>query len=647
MKSWYQIKGRANGAREIEISIMEEIGGFGVSAKAFRDDLKHLGENEPLRVHINSDGGDIFEGNEIYNALLAHKGRVRVEIGALAASMASVIAMAGDEISIADNGMLMVHDPWSIIMGDSEEFRKAADTMDDLKAGIVKAYQRQTNLSPADISGLMSDETWLTAEEAKELGFVDAIIAGEKADTERAKNKFNLGRFRNSAAFLKNKENNQLKTKENLLNKPNGGDDPPNGDDPKATADELFKVERARVNEIQEIVETIKKHENLDFSNEAKKAIADGISPDEFSKALIKSDRYKSISIIGSGRQTFDGHGGSINGSLGDFFANSDLIKSLVKGGASLAKGQTVRVDVPRSLFDFRNAMRREFFNATPVTSTGLSMPDVTGEVRGYLALMAPKVADVVGHFPTNGSSVTYIQETSFTNAAASVAEGAAKPEQTFNLAEIAAAVRKVAAWTKMSDELLQDYGRVANFINLKLQAAVLLALDDQILNGNGTAPNQKGILQTAGIQTQAKGADTALDAIFKGITKVRNPGLFEPDAVVIHPTDYQTLALSKDSAGQYLAGGPFTGAYGNGGYTFGLPIWGKTAVITTVIAQGTALVGAFQIGCEFYDRQRLTVDMTNSDQDDFIKNLLTLRGEIRGANTVPHPVAFCQVTGL
>src|SRR6266511_3803123 len=285
MKSWYQIKGRANGAHEIEISIMEEIGGFGVSAKAFRDDLKHLGENEPLRVHINSDGGDIFEGNEIYNALLAHKGRVRVEIGALAASMASVIAMAGDEISMADNGMLMVNDTWSIIMGDSEEFRKAADTMDDLKAGIVKAYQRQNNLSPADISGLMSDETWLTAEEAKELGFVDAIIAGEKADTERAKNKFNLGRFRNSAAFLKNKENNQLKTKENLLNKPNGGDDPPNGDDPKANADELFKVERARVNEIQEIVETIKKHENLDFSNEAKKAIADGISPDEFSKA--------------------------------------------------------------------------------------------------------------------------------------------------------------------------------------------------------------------------------------------------------------------------------------------------------------------------------------------------------------------------
>src|SRR5581483_11442547 len=182
MKSWYQIKNRVSGAREAEISIMEEIGGWGVSAKQFRDHLRQLGETEPLHLHINSDGGDIFGGNEIYNALLEHKGKVRVTVGALAASMASVIAMAGDEISIAENGMLMIHDPWSIFMGDSEEFRKVANTLDDLKAGIVKAYQRQTNLNPAEISALMSEETWMTAEEAKALGFVDSIMPGDKAD---------------------------------------------------------------------------------------------------------------------------------------------------------------------------------------------------------------------------------------------------------------------------------------------------------------------------------------------------------------------------------------------------------------------------------------------------------------------------------
>ena len=162
-KTWYQIRPRAKNAREIEIDILEEIGGFGISAKQFRDDIKRLGETEPLHVHINSDGGDIIEGIEIYNTLMAHKGNVRVTIGALAASMASVIAMAGDSIAIADNGFLMIHDPWTAIMGNSEELRKVADTMDKMKASIVKAYRQQTGMSAGEIEGLMSEETWLTA----------------------------------------------------------------------------------------------------------------------------------------------------------------------------------------------------------------------------------------------------------------------------------------------------------------------------------------------------------------------------------------------------------------------------------------------------------------------------------------------------
>src|SRR5207249_3249224 len=131
-------------SREIDIAIMEDIGGFGITAKQFREDLQHLGESESLHVHLNSDGGDIIQGLEIYNTLLEHKGNVRVSVGALAASIASVIAMAGDQISIADNGFLMIHDPWTALIGDSDELRKAADTMDKMKASIVKAYQRQT-----------------------------------------------------------------------------------------------------------------------------------------------------------------------------------------------------------------------------------------------------------------------------------------------------------------------------------------------------------------------------------------------------------------------------------------------------------------------------------------------------------------------
>src|SRR5581483_10756029 len=395
MKTWYRIRNRSNGGgKEITIDLMAEIGGWGISAQAFRDELKMLGENEPLHVHINSDGGDVIDGNEIYNALLEHTGTVRVSVGALAASIASVIAMAGDEISIAENGMLMIHDPWTLLVGDAKELRKVANTLDDFKAGIIKAYQRQTNLGAAELAALMSEETWMTAEEAKTLGFVDSIIEApaSKSDTAQAKN-FNLGRFKNSAAFSRSKK---IMTKEELLrNKAAGNSDDPPNDELKAKADELFKAERSRINEIQAIVDAVKQRDKLDFSNEAKKAISDGISADEFSKALIKSDRFKSQVIIGSGNQPVEGGEGQ---TLGDIFARSPAFQAL-KARGSLAKGQTVSIDVPRNILSFRP-------QGAAVTSSGLTAIEHLPGVPGYLALQSPKVADIVGQFATNGTTV-------------------------------------------------------------------------------------------------------------------------------------------------------------------------------------------------------------------------------------------------
>ncbi|HZQ45543.1 MAG TPA: phage major capsid protein, partial [Verrucomicrobiae bacterium] len=257
------------------------------------------------------------------------------------------------------------------------------------------------------------------------------------------------------------------------------------------------------------------------------------------------------------------------------------------------------------------------------------------------------RVAERFLGLTTTGSSVRYISETSFSNAADTVAEGVPKPEQTFNLTEIDSPVRKVAVWAKASDEMLADHDRVGPFINGRLLAGVELKLDTQLVSGSGIAPNLTGILNFVGIQAQAKGADTAPDAFLKAITKVRNPGFFEPDAIVVNPTDWQNMRLLKDTAGQYLGGGPFLGTYGQGGFVADVPLWGKPVVVTTAIAAGTALVGAFQIGGELYYRTGLTLSMTNSDQDDFIKNLITVRAEIRAALAVVHPLAFCQVTGL
>jgi len=135
------------------------------------------------------------------------------------------------------------------------------------------------------------------------------------------------------------------------------------------------------------------------------------------------------------------------------------------------------------------------------------------------------------------------------------------------------------------------------------------------------------------------------MEGIFNQVTALRSTSFIEPDAVVIHPTDWQTIRLGKDTAGQYFGGGPFTGAYGNPGPSNQAEIWGLKTVVTTAIAQGTVLVGGFQECAQVFRRQGITLEMTNSNVDDFVNNLITLRAEERLALAVYRPAGFGKVT--
>jgi ATP-dependent Clp protease protease subunit len=175
---WYAISETENDTAEI--SIYDEIGGFGVGAKQFLGELGRL-KGKHLHLRINSPGGSVVEGTAIFNALRRHTGGVTVHIDALAASMASVIAMAGMPVYMADNALLMVHNPWTITAGDSDELRKEADLLDKLKASIRNAYQRKTGLPEDQLQTMMDAETWLDSVDAVALGFVDAIEEGVAA----------------------------------------------------------------------------------------------------------------------------------------------------------------------------------------------------------------------------------------------------------------------------------------------------------------------------------------------------------------------------------------------------------------------------------------------------------------------------------
>jgi ATP-dependent Clp endopeptidase proteolytic subunit ClpP len=177
--TWYAIQSTANGQAEdgVEISIYDEIGFGGTSAKDFVADVRKL-KGQHIHLRINSVGGSVIEGAAIYNALRRHKGGLTVHVDGLAASMASVIAMAGEEVLIADNAMMMVHNPWSMAMGDADDLRKEADVLDKLKGTLVNAYVRKTGRERAEIENLMDEETWMDAVQAVDFGFADDIEEG-------------------------------------------------------------------------------------------------------------------------------------------------------------------------------------------------------------------------------------------------------------------------------------------------------------------------------------------------------------------------------------------------------------------------------------------------------------------------------------
>ena len=173
-QSWYSIKAKANDTAEI--SIYDEIGFCGVSAASFAQDLKDCGNNlKQINLHIHSPGGDVFDGIAIYNLLKNHPANVTVYIDGLAASMASVIAMAGNEVIMPENAMMMIHKPWGIQGGDAEDMRKYADLLDKVENTLIPAYATKTGKTPEELAEMLSAETWLNGKECVEQGFADKL----------------------------------------------------------------------------------------------------------------------------------------------------------------------------------------------------------------------------------------------------------------------------------------------------------------------------------------------------------------------------------------------------------------------------------------------------------------------------------------
>lgn len=192
--SWYSIPTIEAKGKSTDIHIYDEIGVHGITAKSFLEDLRGL-KGKDITIHINSTGGDVFQGQAIYTALNNYSGKVTVKIEGLAASMATIIALAADKVEMTSNSLFMIHSPMSNVFGNKAQMRKQINALEKIETTMLSVYKAKTNISEDEIEQMMARETWLSAHEALELGFVDEVLGAVKVVA-----KYNLSGYQNKTS---------------------------------------------------------------------------------------------------------------------------------------------------------------------------------------------------------------------------------------------------------------------------------------------------------------------------------------------------------------------------------------------------------------------------------------------------------------
>lgn len=171
-RAWFRMEKKSDDYAEIEI--FDEIDAFwGIGPKDFKARLDEIKGAASIKLFLNSPGGSVFDGMAIYNLLAAHREKLEVEVVGLAASIASIIALAGRRLTMAEGSYYMIHNPLTVMVGDAGELRKTADLLDKMKGDFISTYKKKSGKDEQEISDMMDAETWLTAAEAIEEGFAD------------------------------------------------------------------------------------------------------------------------------------------------------------------------------------------------------------------------------------------------------------------------------------------------------------------------------------------------------------------------------------------------------------------------------------------------------------------------------------------
>ena len=258
----------------------------------------------------------------------------------------------------------------------------------------------------------------------------------------------------------------------------------------------------------------------------------------------------------------------------------------------------------------------------------------------------------------TDQNSFAYMEETTFTNAAAEQAEEATTAEATLDFTEKTASIRKIGVFLPVTEELLADVNGIQGYVNSRLGTMMKLRLDGQIMDGDGSAPNLDGLLNTSGINSFAYGSYSGelgrLGQIYQAITEIRKDAFVEPDAIIMHPSDWYDIVTSvTDQAGTTSAGlaskNPLFVVSGGFGADVAPRIWGLPVVTSSAVNAGTQMVGKFGGGeaAHLVMRQGIDLAVSDSHSDFFLKGKLAIRATMRVGLVVYRPTAFCKITQM
>ena len=333
--------------------------------------------------------------------------------------------------------------------------------------------------------------------------------------------------------------------------------------------------------------------------------------------------------------------------SIGEQFAESDVLAAYHEKGV---KGVDARIDM--SAFEMK----------TLLTTTGY--PPESLRAPGIIETDLRDPESVIGLFSvitTSQNAYPYLKESTFTNNAAEAAEGSAYGEAALAFTETTESIRKFAISLPVTDELLGDVSALRGYVDTRLRLMLRLRLDSQLLSGDGTAPNIEGILDAGKSSVNSidfssySGTLGRVGAIYEAITAIRTNSFLEPDAIIMHPNDWNQVVTSvaTDFAGTSGSGYTETSPLfvQLGGMSSGVPanIWGLPVVPTTAIAEGTVLVGKFGGGVAAHIVMRDGVDIAVSDSHDdfFTKGKLMLRAQMRLGFPVYREAAFTKITNF